>query len=64
MLFIGTIRYNLDPFDQHTDEKLWLALEKAYMKDAVRLVICSLDVVVYDIFNQVVHYVKLKIPTH
>ena len=35
VLFIGTIRYNLDPFDQHTDEKLWLALEKAYMKDVV-----------------------------
>ena len=35
VLFIGTIRYNLDPFDQHSDEKLWLALEKAYMKDAV-----------------------------
>jgi len=35
VLFIGTIRYNLDPFDQHTDEKLWLALEKAYMKDVI-----------------------------
>lgn len=35
IMFIGTIRYNLDPFHQHTDEKLWLALEKAYMKDIV-----------------------------
>lgn len=35
VLFIGTIRYNLDPFDKHTDDKLWLALEKAYMKETV-----------------------------
>lgn len=28
VLFVGTIRYNLDPFDAHTDEELWQALGK------------------------------------
>ncbi|XP_072021820.1 ATP-binding cassette sub-family C member 5-like [Amphiura filiformis] len=35
VLFIGTIRYNLDPFMQYSDEEIWSALEKTYMKDMV-----------------------------
>ncbi|XP_072048669.1 ATP-binding cassette sub-family C member 5-like [Amphiura filiformis] len=35
VLFIGTIRYNLDPFMQYSDEDIWSALEKTYMKDMV-----------------------------
>ncbi|XP_072048673.1 ATP-binding cassette sub-family C member 5-like [Amphiura filiformis] len=35
VLFIGTIRYNLDPFMQYNDEEIWKALEKTYMKDVV-----------------------------
>ncbi|XP_077987575.1 ATP-binding cassette sub-family C member 5-like [Glandiceps talaboti] len=35
VLFIGTIRYNLDPFDVHTDDELWSALEKTYMKENI-----------------------------
>lgn len=27
-LFHGTIRENLDPLEQHTDEEIWNALEK------------------------------------
>lgn len=30
-------RFNLDPFSVHSDEEIWTALEKTYMKDAVRL---------------------------
>jgi ABC-type multidrug transport system fused ATPase/permease subunit len=30
-LFKGTIRSNLDPFNEHTDLKLWSALRKAYL---------------------------------
>lgn len=26
-LFKGTIRYNLDPFEEYTDEQIWQALE-------------------------------------
>ena len=28
----GTIRHNLDPFNQYDDEALWKALEKAHLK--------------------------------
>ncbi|XP_030620675.1 multidrug resistance-associated protein 9 isoform X2 [Chanos chanos] len=35
VLFIGTVRYNLDPFNNHTDEEIWMALEKTYMKDTI-----------------------------
>ena len=35
VLFSGTIRYNLDPFDQYTDDKLWYALEHAQCKDFI-----------------------------
>ena len=35
VLFIGTLRYNLDPFGKYSDEELWLALEKAHVKDTV-----------------------------
>lgn len=26
VLFLGTVRYNLDPFDRHSDQELWDAL--------------------------------------
>ena len=32
VLFSGTLRMNLDPFDQYTDEKIWSALEHAHLK--------------------------------
>uniref|UniRef100_A0A8D0D5X3 ATP-binding cassette, sub-family C (CFTR/MRP), member 12 n=1 Tax=Sander lucioperca TaxID=283035 RepID=A0A8D0D5X3_SANLU len=35
MLFTGTVRYNLDPFNRHSDEEIWAALEKTYMKDTI-----------------------------
>lgn len=35
VLFIGNVRYNLDPFENHTDEELWSALERAHMKEKV-----------------------------
>ena len=28
MLFSGTLRYNLDPFDEYSDEEVWDALEQ------------------------------------
>ena len=34
-LFSGTIRYNLDPFSQHSDSDLWDALSRASLKDKV-----------------------------
>ncbi|KAJ8412882.1 hypothetical protein AAFF_G00104640 [Aldrovandia affinis] len=35
VLFIGTVRYNLDPFNNYGDEEIWQALEKTYMKDTI-----------------------------
>ncbi|XP_072240527.1 ATP-binding cassette sub-family C member 4-like isoform X2 [Leuresthes tenuis] len=35
VLFTETVRKNLDPFDQHTDENLWKALEEVQLKSVV-----------------------------
>ncbi|XP_017068567.1 probable multidrug resistance-associated protein lethal(2)03659 [Drosophila eugracilis] len=35
VLFSGTMRYNLDPFDEYSDEKLWHSLEAVKLKDVV-----------------------------
>ncbi|XP_024396529.1 ABC transporter C family member 2 [Physcomitrium patens] len=36
VLFSGTIRFNLDPFNEHNDADLWESLERAHLKDAIR----------------------------
>ncbi|CAO1302137.1 unnamed protein product [Diamesa tonsa] len=35
VLFSGSMRYNLDPFDEYADEKLWSALEEVKLKEVV-----------------------------
>lgn len=35
MLFIGTVRTNLDPWGQYTDDQIWEVLEKTHIKDMV-----------------------------
>lgn len=35
VLFSGTVRFNLDPFDNHTDREVWQALERAHIKSLV-----------------------------
>ncbi|KAF9180847.1 hypothetical protein BGZ50_005879 [Haplosporangium sp. Z 11] len=34
-LFVGTVRENLDPFDELEDAELWEALERAHLKDHI-----------------------------
>ena len=36
VLFSGTMRYNLDPFDEYADTELWEALEQVQLKSAVQ----------------------------
>ncbi|XP_054155851.1 ATP-binding cassette sub-family C member 2-like [Oppia nitens] len=35
ILFSGTIRFNLDPFDQFSDDHLWTVLEQSHLKEFV-----------------------------
>uniref|UniRef100_A0AAG5DBA7 Multidrug resistance-associated protein lethal(2)03659 n=1 Tax=Anopheles atroparvus TaxID=41427 RepID=A0AAG5DBA7_ANOAO len=35
VLFSGTLRYNLDPFDEYPDEKLWRALKEVKLEEAI-----------------------------
>ena len=35
MLFVDTLRANLDPFDKYTDNEVWKCLESAHLKDYV-----------------------------
>ncbi|XP_073750489.1 ATP-binding cassette sub-family C member 4 isoform X4 [Callorhinus ursinus] len=35
VLFTGTMRKNLDPFNEHTDEELWNALTEVQLKEAI-----------------------------
>ncbi|KNA13623.1 hypothetical protein SOVF_112630 isoform A [Spinacia oleracea] len=36
VLFSGSVRFNLDPFNEHNDADLWEALERAHLKDVIR----------------------------
>jgi len=36
LLFIGAVRFNLDPFTDHNDADLWEALERVYLKGVIQ----------------------------
>uniref|UniRef100_A0A672Z6W6 ATP-binding cassette sub-family C member 5 n=1 Tax=Sphaeramia orbicularis TaxID=375764 RepID=A0A672Z6W6_9TELE len=35
VLFSGTLRFNLDPFNQYTEDQIWNALDRSHMKECV-----------------------------
>lgn len=43
VLFSGTVRFNLDPFCEHNDADMWEALERAHLKDVIRMNPFGLD---------------------
>ena len=36
VLFSGSLRFNLDPAEQYTDDQIWIALEQAHLKNFVK----------------------------
>ena len=44
---LGTVRFNLDPFDEYNDADLWEALERAHLKDVIRRNSFGLDAQVH-----------------
>lgn len=41
------MRFNLDPFGEHSDADLWEALERAHLKEVIRRHSFGLDAEVY-----------------
>ncbi len=46
VLFIGTLRRNLDPFNEYDDDQLWLVLDEVHLIQAVRDMPSGLDTLV------------------
>jgi ABC-type multidrug transport system fused ATPase/permease subunit len=42
-MFSGTIRYNLDPFNERSDSQLWLVLAQVSMKSYVSSLTLGLE---------------------
>jgi len=38
VMFSGTLRWNLDPFDEHKDEEIWRVLRDVQMEDYIRAI--------------------------
>lgn len=47
-LFRGTVRFNLDPIDEHSDAEIWEALDKCQLGDIIRTKPERLDALVAD----------------
>ncbi|KYQ92779.1 ABC transporter C family protein [Tieghemostelium lacteum] len=55
LLLSGTLRSNIDPFNEHSDEEIWNALEKVNLKEIIKSQPQSIDTIIHgndDIFSQ------------
>ncbi|XP_065826757.1 multidrug resistance-associated protein 1-like [Oscarella lobularis] len=43
VLFSGTLRLNLDPFEEHSDDEIWQSLENAHLKEFFTLINADLN---------------------
>ncbi|XP_045474208.1 multidrug resistance-associated protein 1 isoform X6 [Harmonia axyridis] len=43
VLFSGSLRMNLDPFNSHSDEEVWISLEQAHLKNFVKALSAGLS---------------------
>ncbi|KAI9595929.1 hypothetical protein BDF19DRAFT_422368 [Syncephalis fuscata] len=50
ILFKGSLRFNLDPFQKHTDNELWNALDAAELKDKIQALPNKLDSPVVSVY--------------
>lgn len=48
ILFSGTLRFNLDPFAERTDDELWMALEQVELKSVMMSLPGAVDCKVHD----------------
>jgi len=48
VLFAGTVRSNLDPFNEHTDNEIWDALRKASLYDDIQMLPEKLETTIID----------------
>ena len=46
VLFSGTVRFNLDPFDEYSDSEIWTALEEVQLVDRVNMSPLRLNAIV------------------
>ena len=45
VLFSGTVRYNLDPFGEHTDQQMWDVLAEVYISESFHMKATSKTIV-------------------
>ena len=64
ILFTGTIRFNLDPLNQHSDSDIWKALELSHLKDYIVAkvkILNKLDPVQFKLNNCFILYLLYQI---